>query len=367
MEVQFTLTDAPSIPAGFSPQDVFCSLSTLPKGSETLRITVGRRLRKSSMDYYGRLDQGKAFPLKYSEICQLLESLAIQVNIRGKFIIQQSELLVNLRQSKTYLLEMIEECAGNGKLVAQIEELTKRRSNLITQKESVSNHLEEMKQYCEEHHSELELADRVKDTEEKVETLKKEEEELAKRERELRRVVLLRLEEEYPAKMEGWKAKIEAIDSELDEILKEKSERETIISEKEKEKRAADKLLDQKQGELNRLSSERKRLQRELKQEQEKLLYTLEKKKEVREKLETEGRQQREMMQVLNCSEEELPGILEMFKNIERQRRSAKEIEELEKREIDLEQIIQKQTKIAESKTALWTEIRSVQHLLREL
>ena len=53
VEVQFILTDAPSIPAGFSPQDVFCSLSSLPEGSETLRITVGRRLRNRSLEYFG--------------------------------------------------------------------------------------------------------------------------------------------------------------------------------------------------------------------------------------------------------------------------------------------------------------------------
>lgn len=367
VEVQFTLTDAPSIPAGFSPQEVFCSLSSLPEGSETLRITVGRRLRNRSLDYFGRLNQGSSFPLKYSEICLLLESLAIQVNIRGKFIIQQSELLVNLRQSKTYLLEMIEECAGNGKLVTQIEELLKKRADLITQKESVSTHLEEMKQFCEEHQSELELAERVKETEEKVETLKREEESLVERERGLRRIVLLRLDEEYPARMESLKAKMESIDSELNGIWSEKNEKETILGEKEKEKRAADKRLDQKQAEFNRIASERKRLKRELKQEQEKLLYALEKKKEVRSQLEEQSKQQQELIEVLNCSEEELPSVIELFKCLERRRRNAKEIEELEKREIDLEQAITTQMKATEAKTILWNEIRSVQHRLREM
>ena len=367
MEVQFTLTDAPSIPAGFSPQEVFCSLSSLPKGNETLHITVGRRLHNRSMDYFGRLDQSSPFPLKYSEICLLLESLAIQVNIRGKFIIQQSELLVNLRQNKTYLLEMIEECAGNGKIVTQIEELNKKRSDLITQKESVSSHLEEMKQFCEEHQSELELAERVKEMEAKVETLKKEEEALYRRERGLRKIVLMRLDEEFPARIERLKSQIETIDSELNEVWNEKNDKEKVINEKEKEKRIADKLLDEKQGELNRIENERKRLKRELKQEQEKLLHTLEKKNEVREKLENESKKQREMSEALNCSEEEIPNIIEMFKAIERQRRNAKEIEGLEKQEADLEVTIKKQSKIAESKTMIWNEIRSVQHQLREL
>ena len=367
VEVQFILTDAPSIPAGFSPQDVFCSLSSLPEGSETLRITVGRRLRNRSLEYFGRLNQGSSFPLKYSEICVLLESLAIQVNLRGKFIIQQSELLTNLRQSKTYLLEMIEECAGNGKLVTQIEELLKKRANLITQKESVSNHLEEMKQYCEEHHSELELAERVKETEEKAELLKREEEDMVSRERGLRRIVLLRLDEEFPARMEGLKAKLESIDGELNGIWKEKNEKEAILSEKEKEKRAVEKRLDQKQAEFNRISSERKRLKRELMQEQEKLLFTLEKKKEVRSQLEEQSKQQQEMIESLNCSEEELPSMIEMYKSMKRQQRNAKEIEELEKREIDLEQAIETQTKATEAKTIRWNEIRSIQHRLREM
>ena len=332
-----------------------------------MRITVGRRLRNRSLDYFGRLNQSSSFPLKYSEICLLLESLAIQVNIRGKFIIQQSELLVNLRQSKTYLLEMIEECAGNGKLVTQIEELLKKRADLITQKESVSTHLEEMKQFCEEHQSELELAERVKETEEKVETLKREEESLVERERGLRRIVLLRLDEEYPARMESLKAKMESIDSELNGLWSEKNEKETILGEKEKEKRAADKRLDQKQAEFNRIASERKRLKRELKQEQEKLLYTLEKKKEVRSQLEEQSKQPQELIEVLNCSEEELPSMIELFKSLERRRRNAKEIEELEKREIDLEQAIKTQTKATEAKTILWNEIRSVQHRLREM
>ena len=73
------------------------------------------------------------------------------------------------------------------------------------------------------------------------------------------------------------------------------------------------------------------------------------------------------MSEALNCSEEEIPNIIEMFKAIERQRRNAKEIEGLDKQEADLEVTIKKQSKIAESKTMIWNEIRSVQHQLREL
>ena len=155
--------------------------------------------------------------------------------------------------------------------------------------------------------------------------------------------------------------------TEMIRTWKEKNEKEAILSEKEKEKRVVEKRLDQKQAEFNRISSERKRLKRELMQEQEKLLFTLEKKKEVRSQLEEQSKQQQEVIESLNCSEEELPSMIEMYKSMKRQQRNAKEIEELEKREIDLEQAIETQTKATEAKTIRWNEIRSIQHRLREM
>ena len=137
MEIVFQI-DGISIPESVG---VFHSVST------SSIVTVGRRLHRSVLEYYGRIDGGDAFNVKYSEICSLLESLSIQVNIRGKFIIQQSELLSGIRQRNTMLLDIIEESTGNESIIQRITELEKKQSALCDQKESVRERVEEIEKY----------------------------------------------------------------------------------------------------------------------------------------------------------------------------------------------------------------------------
>ena len=117
---------------------------------ECINISIGRQLRGNNLEYFARVNGGNAFLVKYSEICHLLESMSIHVQVRGKFIIQQSELLASIHQRNTALLEMIEETAGNVEIVKRLEELEKRQKALYTQRESVRQRLREIDLFVEE-------------------------------------------------------------------------------------------------------------------------------------------------------------------------------------------------------------------------
>ena len=322
------------------------------------------------MDYYGRFGGSEPFLIKFNDISVILEALQIQVNIRGKFIIQQSELLLNLRQRKTYLLEMIEECIGDQAIVSLLEDLGKRREALCIQKESVRSRLEEIVQYAEEHKSERSLANRVRETEKTVDELRKEEVAIRKKERGLRRTLLMRLEDNYPTVIRKKEAKMKKIDDEIESVSKQITEAEEKRIAVEKRKRIADEKLESFQEALVLLESERRKLKRELQQEQEKLIHTLDQEKLVKKNLEKEAQVQLEFSQNVGCTNEEINDYVEAYKVLQRERECSKEMNDLERVEEELEQKIRKgkeKEKVIESKRAVLREIQQIQHRIHSL
>lgn len=369
-EIQFTLSDIASPPLGLSPREAFQSIPKLQSGNSKLVITVGRRLHNRAMDYYGRFGDSEPFLIKFNDISMILEALQIQVNMRGKFIIQQSELLRNLRQRRTSLLEMIEECIGDQAIVSLLEDLTKRREALCIQKESVRSRLEEIVQYAEEHKSERLLANRVRETEKNVDELRKEELVIRKKERGLRRTLLIKLEEDYPTVIRKKEAKMRKIDGEIDSVSKQITEAERRLTAVEKRKRIADEKLESFQEGLALLESERQRLKRELRQEQEKLIHILDQEKEVKKNLERESQVQSEFSHNVGCTNEEITEYVEAYKVLQRERECSKEIDELERVEEELELKIRKgkeKEKEIESKRMVWREIHQIQHRIHSL
>ena len=145
--------DGYSLPTNTSTLETFQKLPTVlahPSSAPTpFTVSVGRRLRKNALEYFASINDGDPFVIKLSAINDLLDALGIPSNVRGKFIIQQSELLTTLRQRNTSLLEIIEECSDTSPLVEAIARTERKLDALREQKQSVKARLEEIDMFVE--------------------------------------------------------------------------------------------------------------------------------------------------------------------------------------------------------------------------
>ena len=243
-------------------------------------VSVGRRLHRSTLDYYGRMNNGDVFNVKYAEICSLLEVLSIQVNIRGKFIIQQSELLSGIRQRNTTLLEIIEESSGNESIIQRLSELEKKQSALYEQKESVKERVEEIERYENEN--------------KEMETMKNQSMELIEEMNELelnqqKLMVEMKVNEYALSTVRKEECEKRKRSEENEKALREMSEEiSTMVQEKvvkEKEGVAVRERLLEVQQESEKRRAVRRSERRKLKQIQEELIVNLDNQKQLSEKV----------------------------------------------------------------------------------
>ena len=195
-------------------------------------ITIARVLHNNSSEYLFKIENKPYQTIKYSDVCELLNQLSIHINTKGKFILQQSSLLTLFRQKDTVLLEMIEDCNGNTKVVEEIEAYEKKQNDLERQKTELLHRKEEIDDYRRENEKERELEGRKKEMEkkekEKSEELKKIKEENEEVEKEWLRIEYeekRKKEEEIQdalKKCEDW------IEEEKEKRKKEKEEEEEL-------------------------------------------------------------------------------------------------------------------------------------------
>lgn len=231
------------------------------------------------------MNDGEMFNIKYADICSLLEALSIQVNIRGKFIIQQSELLSGIRQRNTALLEIIEESTGNGYIIQRISELEKKQAALCAQKESVKERVEEIERYEEEN--------------KEMETMKTKSIQLIEEMKELERnqeeaLVEIKVNEyalstECLSELETKEMRMEKEIKEVERNLKEIDDKiKSTVKErvsKEKEGLGMKEKLQKIQQEYERQRATHQKERRELKQVQEELIVNLDNQASLKERI----------------------------------------------------------------------------------
>ncbi len=248
-------------------------------------VSVGRRLHRSTLDYYGRMNNGDVFNVKYAEICSLLEVLSIQVNIRGKFIIQQSELLSGIRQRNTTLLEIIEESSGNESIIQRLSELEKKQSALYEQKESVKERVEEIERYENENKEMETMKNQSMELIEEMNELELNQQKLMVEMKVNEYALSTVRKEECEKRKRSVKEEIEENEKALREMSEEIS---TMVQEKvvkEKEGVAVRERLLEVQQESEKRRAVRRSERRKLKQIQEELIVNLDNQKQLSEKV----------------------------------------------------------------------------------
>ena len=248
-----------------------CGQLTPSSNSSRLMLSVGRRLHRTTLEYFAGLEGGKPFPVKHSAICDLMEAMSIHSQTRGKFIIQQSELLASVRQRSTTLLEIIEETTGNGRIVARLGELEKRQKALYGQKESIQQRLHEIEMF-------VQANEEIMDAFEKRKEVTKEREEMEQRTKmnEVKEVILsfllgcisLKEMEEDWASGERQREELEEKEGEEKNSLREISER---IQENSRRKQNEEKAVEGKTEELSVLREQMRKLKQTMEMEREKV------------------------------------------------------------------------------------------------
>lgn len=253
------------------------------QGSSIL-FSIGRRISGSALEYFGSVQQSAPFSLRFSDIKSVLSALHIQVNTRGKFIIQQSELLSGVRQKKTGLLDIIEESVGSAPIVQRIEECEKQEKALRVQKESVEGRLKEIEAFQKANEEEWAI-------EKKLEGEQKEKEEA-----EVEWERAQRVERELEALLS--KQAVEAMRKRLEQSAKEweekKREAEKSNAEYEKEKEKKKRVEEELRG-VSKEVKEVKEKKQALKRLQLQLIDVLDKKSEVSDQ---KGRKEAELVQL---------------------------------------------------------------------
>ena len=263
-----------------------CKQSSIPAivtnlSEECVNISIGRQLRGNNLEYFARVNGGNAFLVKYSDICRLLESMSIHPQIRGKFIIQQSELLANIHQRNTALLEMIEETAGNVEIVKRLGELEKRQKALYAQRESVRQRLREIDLSVEENEEMIAAHTKWEEGRQRKMMLEKEEVE-----NEVRITILsfllscISINELSEIWEEGRK-EMEALREEEKECGDELDRLEIALGEKNEQRKKKEEEVEMLQEKLETIRSEKRRASHEMQSNQQ----TLEKLESVREDL----------------------------------------------------------------------------------
>lgn len=234
VEVQFTLYDT----AISSSINTFNQLLTFLKnppfvmnGSST--ITIGRCYHNHSLEYIGSFQKSPQQIIKYSDIKELLESLSIQINTKVKFIIQQSTLLLSIRQKNTTLLDIIEESIGNQTIIKQLDALRKKEEDLKNQKEELSLRKEAIEKYRVEKEKEYELEKKRVALEEEENNVKTDMERIDEERKEcMRMLMIVKLEEKEKKEvrmkesLEKWKNEVNKVKGEGKELMKKKEVQE---------------------------------------------------------------------------------------------------------------------------------------------
>ena len=253
------------------------------QGSSIL-FSIGRRISGSSLEYFGSVQRSAPFPLRFSDIKSVLSALHIQVNTRGKFIIQQSELLSGVRQKKTGLLDIIEESVGSAPIVQRIEECEKQEKALRVQKESVEGRLKEIEAFQKANEEEWAIEKKLEGEQKEKEEAEVEWERAQRVERELE--VLLS------------KQAVEAMWRRLEQREKEREEKkkeaEKCNTEYEKEKKKKKRVEEELRG-VSKEVKEVKEKKQALKRLQLQLIDVLDKKSEVSDQ---KGRKEAELAQL---------------------------------------------------------------------
>lgn len=307
------------------------------QGSSIL-FSIGRRISGSSLEYFGSVQRSAPFPLRFSDIKSVLSALHIQVNTRGKFIIQQSELLSGVRQKKTGLLDIIEESVGSAPIVQRIEECEKQEKALRAQKESVEGRLKEIEAFQKANEEEWAI-------EKKLEGERKEKEEA---ETEWERAQ--RVERELEALLS--KQAVEAMRKRLEQSAKEweekKKEAEECNVEYEKEKEKKKRVEEELRGVSKEVKGVKEKKQA-LKRLQLQLIDMLDKKSEVSDQ---KGRKEAELVQLAEAvqavQEEEAVQEQEAVRAA-RKKRTWERVQELRRME---EEVKEEKAHVA----ALWQE-----------
>lgn len=287
--MEFTIDGVAIGAESSSPLQQFRAIPTClgkeqPQQGSSILFSIGRRISGSSLEYFGSVQRSAPFPLRFSDIKSVLSALHIQVNTRGKFIIQQSELLSGVRQKKTGLLDIIEESVGSAPIVQRIEECEKQEKALRVQKESVEGRLKEIEAFQKANEEEWAI-------EKKLEGERKEKEEA---ETEWERAQ--RVERELEALLS--KQAVEAMRRQLEQSGKEweekKKEAEKCNTEYEKEKEKKKRVEEELRGVSKEVKGVKEKKQA-LKRLQLQLIDVLDKKSEVSDQ---KGRKEAELAQL---------------------------------------------------------------------
>ena len=221
VEVQFSMENI-SLPLNMTTfQDIieYLKMPTTIINTNT-HITIGRRFNHNNSEYYGKIGEFPNQTLKYHDIIHFLHSLSIQINSRGKFILQQSALLHSIQQHNTGLLEIIEESVDNSSIIETIQNTKKKVVDLDNQKKELERRQEEIMQFNEKHGYLIEVEEKRKKMEKEVESLEKKvsdyRNEIQKEELELKQIEFAEKRMEKEKAEEEWKR----IEREREEIEK---------------------------------------------------------------------------------------------------------------------------------------------------
>lgn len=244
------------------------------QGSSIL-FSIGRRISGSTLEYFGSVQRSAPFPLRFSDIKSVLSALHIQVNTRGKFIIQQSELLSGVRQKKTGLLDIIEESVGSASIVQRIEECEKQEKALRAQKESVEGRLKEIEAFQKANEEEWAIEKKLEGERKEKEEAEAEWERAQRVERELEALL-------GKQAVEAMRRRLEQSETKWEEEKKE-AEECNVEYEKEKEEK---KRVEEELRSVSKEVKEVKEKKQALKRLQLQLIDLLDKKSELSDKKE---------------------------------------------------------------------------------
>lgn len=271
--------DGYSLPTKTSTLETFQLLPAVmahPSSTPTpFTVSVGRRLRKNALEYYASIDDGASFVIRHGAIDDLLNALGIPSNVRGKFIIQQSELLTTLRQRNTSLLEIIEECSDSAPLAKAIARTEKKLSALYEQKESVKTRLEEIDVFVENNKEMEALQTRALEEQDRLQS-KETEAKRAQVESLALQYLLAEMQlEELAVQRAASENRLQQVVASLQSVSEETKRLAKELQENEKSLLQLDETIQTRQQRVDQQRECRRQAKRTLKQAQERLLTHL--------------------------------------------------------------------------------------------
>lgn len=277
MEVQFTIYDV-SIPPSISSFEqlvLYFQAPTITQNA-TSTISIGRRIHNTTIEYFGAINASSYKTLRFGEIQRFLESLSIQINTKGKFIIQQTSLLLSLQKKNTYLLEIIEESIGNKPHIEACADLMGKQKDLEGQRDCFKKRKEEIERYRHDNEHEFELEQRDADVRKEIQECDDVVNDLIQKKNELSNTLC---QMEYD--------KMKKKETELKRKQEEVHEEEQRNDEEQARKEKALQEIQKQWMELKHESTEKefmiKQLREQLRENQERLIINLDKQKELSE------------------------------------------------------------------------------------